>query len=166
VSRARLNIFLEPEHARRLEELATLKGVSKSGIVAAAIASYVSPDGAHQHGATLARRLDAISRQFDRLERDQTVLLETLALWVRHQLAVSSPVPEGLQDAARAQGRARFADFVAQLARHLQRGGSLVGEVWQEIAPDESQRLDPRHVPHSDAERAGHREQPPDGALA
>jgi hypothetical protein len=109
--------------------------------VAAAVAAYVSPEGPNQRNATLGRRLDAISRQFDRLERDQTVLLETMALWIRHQLAVSSPVPEGLQDAARAQGRARFADFMAQLARHLQRGGSLVTEVWQEITPEASARV-------------------------
>ena len=136
MSRTRLNIFLEGEHARRLDELATLKNVSKSGIVAAALAAYFSPDGPNQRNAAIARRLDTLSRQFDHLERDQAVLLETTALWIRHQLAVTTPVSEGMQDAARAQGRARFADFVAQLARHLQRGGSLVKDVWQEIAPE------------------------------
>jgi hypothetical protein len=35
-------------------------------------------------------------------------------------------VPESHQDAARAQGRARFEQFVEQLARHLQKGDSLV----------------------------------------
>ena len=159
MSRARLNIFLEPEHARRLEELATLKGISKSGIIAASVAAYLSPDAPHQQGVTLGRRLDALSRQIDRLERDQAVLLETVALWVRHQLAVSTPVPEGMQDAARAQGRARFADFVAQLARHLQRGGSLVGDVWREIAPDET-----RAAHNGTATANG--EKPLDGALA
>jgi predicted transcriptional regulator len=158
VSRARLNIFLEPDHARQLEELATLKGISKSGIIAAAVASYFSPEGPNQRSATLGRRLDALARQIDRLERDQAVLLETVALWVRHQLAVSTPVPEGLQEAARAQGRARFADFVAQLARHLQRGDSLVGDVWREIAPEES--------PRASNDRNTNGERPPDGALA
>lgn len=143
MSRTRLNIFLEPSHARRLEELATLKGLSKSGIVAAALAAYLSPEDAPQRTAAVARRLDAISRQFERLERDQTVLIETVALWVRHQLAVSAPIAESLLEAARAQGRARFADFTAQLARHLQRGGSLVQEVWHEISPDESHRFRP-----------------------
>ena len=136
MSRARLNIFIEREHASRLDELAALKHVSKSGIVAAALAAYFSPDGPNQRNVAMARRLDTLSRQFERLERDQAVLLETTALWIRHQLAVTAPVPEGMQDAARAQGRARFADFVVQLARHLQRGGSLVGEVWHEIAPE------------------------------
>ncbi len=37
VSRARLNLFIEPEHARRLDELAAMKGISKSSIVAAAL---------------------------------------------------------------------------------------------------------------------------------
>jgi predicted transcriptional regulator len=165
VSRARLNIFLEPDHARRLEELATLKGVSKSGIIAAALATYLSPDGPDQRSAVVQRRLDVLSRQFDHLERDQTVLLETVALWVRHQLAVSTPVPEGLQEAARAQGRARFADFVAQLARHLQRGGSLVGEVWREIAPQETPRAFGARAAHGGSETADG-ERSPDGALA
>ena len=165
MSRARLNIFLEPDHARRLEELATLKGISKSGIIAASIAAYLSPDAPHQQGINLGRRLDALSRQIDRLERDQAVLLETVALWVRHQLAVSTPVPEGLQDAARAQGRARFADFVAQLARHLQRGGSLVGDVWREIAPEEVPRTSHERATHSGSENAND-EKPPEGALA
>ena len=134
MSRARLNVYLEDEHLRRLEEVAALKGISKSSIVAAALATYFSPE----RSAAVTRRLDALSRQFERLERDQTILLETIALWIRHQLAVTAPVPEALQDAARAQGRARFADFLNQLVRHLQRGGSLVREVWHEIDPPSS----------------------------
>jgi len=134
MSRARLNVYLEDEHLRRLEEVATLKGVSKSSIVAASLATYFSPE----RSAAVTRRLDALSRHLERLERDQTILLETVALWIRHQLAVTAPVPEALQDAARAQGRARFADFLGQLARHLQRGGSLVRDVWQEIDPPPS----------------------------
>ena len=131
MSRARLNVYLEDEHLRRLEEVAAVKAISKSSIVAAALATYFSPE----RSAAVTRRLDTLSRQFERLERDQTILLETVALWIRHQLAVTPPVPEALQDAARAQGRARFADFLSQLARHLQRGGSLVREARQEIDP-------------------------------
>jgi hypothetical protein len=135
VSRARLNVFLEREHAKLLEELATMKRTSKSGIVAAALASYLSPEGADRREALTARRLGQLSHQFDRLERDQAILIETVALFVRHQLAVTVPIPEAHQDAARAQGRARFEQFIEQLARHLQRGHSLVRDVFQEIAP-------------------------------
>ncbi len=137
-SRTRLNIFIEPEHAKRLAQLAVHKGVSKSAVIAAALASFLSPDTADQREAALAKRLDRLSRQFDRLERDQSILIETMALYVRYFLTVSVPVPEGQQDAARAHGRARYAQFVEQLARHIQRGRSLVREVHEETSPDSS----------------------------
>ncbi|MGJ7524852.1 CopG family transcriptional regulator [Variovorax sp. GB1P17] len=142
MTRARLNIFIEPAHAKRLDQVSALKGVSKSAVIAAALASFLSPDAADQREAALAKRLDRLSRQFDRLERDQNVLIETLALYIRYFLTVSLPVPEGQQEAARAQGRSRYAQFIEQLARHIQRGRSLVREVHEDIAPDASAGLD------------------------
>ena len=135
MSRYRLNLFVSPEHARRLDALAASKGVSKSSIVAAALTAWLSPDAGDQREAAIARRLDRLSRQFDRLERDQTILIETVALHVRYVLTVTTPVPEAHQDAARAQGRARFEQFVEQLGRHLLRGRSLVHEVIEEMQP-------------------------------
>lgn len=138
MTRARLNIFIEPEHAKRLDQVATLKGVSKSAVIAAALASFLSPDGDDQREAAIAKRLDRLSRQFDRLERDQNVLIETVALYIRYFLTVSIPVPEGQQDAARAQGKARYLQFIEQLARHIQRGRSLVREVHEDIGSAET----------------------------
>jgi hypothetical protein len=136
VIRTRLNVFVEREHARRLTEHASLKGISKSSIVAAALASFLSPDAADQRGA-IARRLDRLARQFERLERDQNILIETVALYVRYFLSISTPVPEEQQEAARALGRARFEKFIEQLAGHLRRGRSLVADVHQERIPDD-----------------------------
>ncbi|HEL5339961.1 TPA: ribbon-helix-helix protein, CopG family [Stenotrophomonas maltophilia] len=141
MSQARLNLFIQPEHAKRLDELAAMKGVSKSSIVAAALASWLSPDAGDRREAAIAKRLDRLSRQFEKLERDQNILIETVALYVRYYLTVSTPVPEAHQDAARAQGRARFAEFVEQLGRHLLRGRSLVRDVVEELHP-QSARLD------------------------
>jgi hypothetical protein len=147
MSRTRLNIFIEPDHAKRLDQLAAHKGVSKSAVIAAALASFLSPDAADQREAAMGKRLDRLSRQFDRLERDQGILIETVALYIRYFLTVSLPVPDGQQDAARAQGRARYAQFIEQLARHIQRGRSLVREVHEEVAPDDlaSQATTPEH---------------------
>jgi hypothetical protein len=129
----RLNVFLPPEHAARLDEVAAMKGLSKSGLVAAALASYLSPEAGGGREVVIARRLDVLSGQFERLERDQTIQIETLALFIRYSLSIHPPIPEGHQDAARAQGKARFQQFVEQLARHLQRGHSLVRDVHQEV---------------------------------
>lgn len=138
MSKARLNIFIEPEHAKRLRRLAAMKSETQSAIVAAALSSFLSPDGADRREAAIISRLDRLSHQFDRLERDQTILIETVALFVRYTLSVSAPIPEAHQTAARAQGRVRFNQFVDQLGRHLQRGGSLVRQVHQEIIPNEN----------------------------
>ncbi len=56
-SNYRLNLFIQPEHAKRLDELAAKKGVSKSSIVAAALASWLSPDAADQ------RQLSSVCKQ-------------------------------------------------------------------------------------------------------
>ncbi len=115
MSHYRLNLFIQPEHAKRLDELAAKKGVSKSSIVAAALASWLSPDAGDQREAAIAKRLDRLSRQAERMERDQNIPIETLALFIRYYLTVSTPVPEAHQDAARAQGKARFEQFTEQL---------------------------------------------------
>ena len=136
MSQYRLNLVIPTEHARRLDELATRKGVSKSSIVAAALAAWLSPDAGGQRDSLLSRRLDQLSRQFGRLERDQTIQIEALALFIRYYLTVSPPVADAHQDAANAQGRARFGQFVEQLGRHLLRGHSLVQDVCRELQPD------------------------------
>jgi len=140
MSQYRLNLFIPPEHARRLDELAVEKGVSKSSIVAAALAAWLSPEAGDQRETAMAKRLDRLTRQFERLERDQAILIETVALYVRYYLTVSTPVPEAHQDAVRAQGKARFTQFVEQLGRHLLRGHSLLRDLAEEIQPDTVRR--------------------------
>ncbi|MGH9099157.1 MAG: CopG family transcriptional regulator, partial [Acidimicrobiales bacterium] len=63
----------------------------------------------------------------------QTILIEAVALFIRHYLTVSTPVPPAHQDAVRAQGRARFEQFVEQLGRHLHRGHSLARRLTEEL---------------------------------
>ncbi|WP_312389336.1 CopG family transcriptional regulator [Stutzerimonas nitrititolerans] len=150
MSRARLNLFIEPEHARRLNELAIKKGVSKSSIVAAALAAWLSATSGGQRDTATAKRLDRLSRQFERLERDQNILIETVALYIRYYLTVSTPVPEAHQEAARAQGRLRFSQFIEQLGRRVQKGRHLLDEVRMEASvatstpADGTEREEPR----------------------
>src|SRR3546814_6579072 len=78
----------------------------------------------------------SLTRQCERLGRDQTICVETLALFVRYHLTVVPPVAEAHAEAARAQGRARFEQFIEQLARHLQRGRHM-REAIDELIPAE-----------------------------
>jgi predicted transcriptional regulator len=137
-------MYVELELARRLESLASTRRVSKSSILSAALASFLLPDGQDRREVTIMKRLDRLAQQLDRMERDQNVLVETLALFIRYELSVTTSVPEAHQDAVRAQGKARFEKFIAQLARHLQRGGSLVRDLHAEIYP-ETENSAPTH---------------------
>ena len=91
---------------------------------------------------TYFNRPRAVRIDAERLERDQNIAIETLALFIRYFLTVSTPVPEAHQDAARAQGKARFEQFVEQLGRHLMRGRSLVRDVVEELHPDPMRMAD------------------------
>ena len=138
MTRSGVNIRVEHQHLARLDHLATIKGVTRSAVIGAALAAYLSPDGGGQCEAVTARRLKRLARQLGRLERGQTLLIETLAFFIRDYLAGMAPALEPHEQAVRARGRARFGQFIEQLARHLQRDGSFVRELEQEFAPDRS----------------------------
>jgi hypothetical protein len=138
VSRSGVNVCVEREHVARLDRLAAMKGVSRSVVVGAALTAYLAPEGGGHCEAATARRLERLGRQLGRLERGQTLVIETLAFFIRDYLAGTAPVLEPHEQAVRARGRARFGQFIEQLARHLQRDGSFVRELEQEFAPDRS----------------------------
>jgi len=133
-----VNICVELEHVTRLDRLATMKGVTRSAILAAALTAYLSPEGGPPCEAATARHLERLTRQLGRLERGQTLLIETLTFFIRDYLAGTAPTLEPHQEAARAQGRARFRKFMEQLARHLQWDGRFIRELEQEFAPDKN----------------------------
>lgn len=138
MNRIRLNIFLDSAHALQLTELAHMRGESRSAIVAAALRAYLAPDNGDARDRAIATHLIRLSQQFSRLQRDQLILTETLALSVRYAMSVAAPLPEALQEAGRVQGRVRFQQFIRQLAKQLQSGNSLAKEIEQEHSRSES----------------------------
>jgi hypothetical protein len=74
---------LPPDLADRLADYAARKNVAQALVVEAALASHLSPDGADRLEAALARRLDRMIRQIERLERHVTIANEALAIFMR-----------------------------------------------------------------------------------
>jgi hypothetical protein len=70
-----------------------------------------------------------LTRQVERLERDLTIAVEAIALFIRFWLTVTPPLPESAQTAAQAKGRERFDSFLETLGRRLAKGRSLLREV-------------------------------------
>lgn len=133
--KSRLNCYFDPKLADRLSELAVRQGVHRSQLVEAAVASFLSPDALDRREAAYVRRLDRLSRQLERVERDLTIAIEAQALFVRFWLSVTLPVPADQQAAAKAQGAHRYQGYIETLGRRLQRGDSLVREISEEIWP-------------------------------
>jgi len=134
----RLSVYLDPPVMRALIDYADRRGKSKSLIAEAAIASFLSPDAAERQEATFARRLDRLSRQMERLERDVGISVEALALFVRFWLTTTPALPEQAQGAARAKGAERYDAFVEALGRRLSKGPTLLREVSLDIAASDS----------------------------
>ena len=130
---------LPPDLAGRLADYASRKRVSQAVVVEAALASHLSADGADRLEAALARRLDRMSRQMERLERHITISNETMALFVRFWLTTTPPLPDSAKTAAQAKGRERYEGFVEALGRRIAKGRSFADEVMKDVDPLASQ---------------------------
>lgn len=137
--RSRMNVYFPPEMLKQIADLADRKGLSRSAIVEAAVASFLSPDGSDRMEAAFTRRLDRLTRQVQRLERDVGISAETLALFIRFWLTITPPLPEDAQSSAQIKGRERFEGFVETLGRRLQKGQSFLKEIPDDIGANERQ---------------------------
>lgn len=117
----RHQLFLPRDLSERLEALARGPGASKSRILAAAVAAWLERKGADALELRFMARLDRLSNQLARIERNGQVELESLALFVRYMLTVNAPLPEG-DKAAQAIGRDRFKVFVERVGQQLASG--------------------------------------------
>ena len=129
----RLSVYLDPGLLAQLNDLADRRGQPKSLVAEAAIASFLTPDDSDRREAALTRRLDRLTRQAERLERDLTISVEALALFVHYWLTLIPTLPERAQAAAQAKGRERFAAFVETLGRRLASGNGFLREVSMDI---------------------------------
>lgn len=117
----RHQIWLEAALGGELDRLGAKPGASKSAIVSAALRAFFERQASTAVDDLLRVRLDRMTRTLGRLERNQQVLLESLALFVRYQLTVTAPLPEA-DKAAQSVGRERFQRFVDQVGRQLADG--------------------------------------------
>ena len=99
----RHEFYLDADVSEQLNALAAKPGASKTAIMSDALRAYLERRGANELDQRFRARLDRLSMQLGRIERDQQVIAEMLALFVRFQLTVTAPVPEG-DRAARALG--------------------------------------------------------------
>ncbi|WP_234730013.1 ribbon-helix-helix protein, CopG family [Acidocella facilis] len=145
--RDRLNLSLPVEMIARIADLADRKHLTRSAVVEAAIASFLSPDGADRMEAAFARRLDRLTRQVQRLERNAGLTAEALALFVRFWLTVTPPLLPEAQAAAQVKGRERYEGYIEALGRRLSQGRSLFDEIPKDVSSAVPPETEPEAPP-------------------
>lgn len=121
VEKVRHQLFLPRRTSDRLEALAAQPGASKSAILADAVTAWLDRRGRSELEDRFGIRLDRMTDLLDRLERDSHIQLETLALFIRYELAINPPLAEN-DTAGRAAAAKRFEAFLAQVARQIAGG--------------------------------------------
>ncbi len=129
----RISAYLSDDIVKLLKVLSDKPGANQSAIIEAALKHYLSPEGDKSLDAALVRRLDHVSGQLDKLDRDVTIVVEVLALFVRYYLTITPPLAQSDHEAANALGRQRFEFFIAQVGKRLGGAQNLVGEVLERI---------------------------------
>lgn len=129
----RMNVYFEPDLLKKVEALALRRNLSKSAVIEAAVASFLSADAADRLEAVFARRMDKLGRQVEGLDEDLAILGETMSLFIRFWLTVTPPLPDSAQASARAKGAERFDGFLQSLGRKLATGDRFLKELSRDI---------------------------------
>lgn len=140
IPRAKNSFRLPSELIRQLDGTARMRNVSRTAIVEAALASYLSADGPDRLEAAVSRRLDRITRQLDRAQWHADLTNETLALFIRFWLITNAPLPDTAMKAAQATGKERWTRFVESLARRMGGGSRLKDEIGLDLSGNAADR--------------------------
>lgn len=133
----RLHPYVSEDNYARVRAMAARPNETESAVVDRALSAFFAGHHDDRRDAAIIRRLDRLTRQFDRLERNDLILNEMTALFVRYFMTVTPPVPPSQMDAARAQGSARFERFVETLGRDLRAGRRILQRAIDEIVAEE-----------------------------
>jgi len=129
----RINIYLENHVEAQLTLLSKRPGLNKSRIVNDALDKFFNPERDKIFESAMLRRLDKMSKSQAKIERNESITSETLALFVRYFLTITPPLPQAEQAAAHALGKERFEVFIAQVGRRLAQDQNLIDEVLARI---------------------------------
>jgi hypothetical protein len=130
----RYTLYVSLPLARRLDDVARSTHGGKSALVEEALAASLTPQQVPGIDDLLLNRLADIIGVAQKIERDQAIVTEVLALFVRYFLTITPPLPDDEQEPARLLGRERFQVFVAQVGRQLAGDQRLVSEILETIA--------------------------------
>lgn len=137
MKKQRVHIRLTDKQMELLEHAADAPGVTKSAIVEDALALYFDPGRRQTLEAALMGRMDAFDLRQGAIERDATLIVETLGQFILYWLTRTDPLPDGERDAAHLLGKKRFQYFIDQVAAKIGEQDGLSARILPPVAADE-----------------------------
>lgn len=111
---------------QQIKYIATESGVTEGSIVEAALRDYL---GKTEHEDILLKKSDKVSRQIERLRREQKALLEVLSSFIRVYLTHAQDIPEHEKANAEMKGARKFARFMELVAKALEESKPFFDEL-------------------------------------
>jgi hypothetical protein len=123
-----IRTYLEPDLAREVSRAARAQGRSESSLIAEVLRARFAADsaGAATTSAEAQKRqLNRLETRFDKLQRDQALMKESLFVFVRVWLEHNPPIDDTIAESIAASAEARFERFLDLVAQGLSPGRSI-----------------------------------------
>lgn len=111
---------------QQIKYIATERGVTEGSVVEAALRDYL---GKTEHEDILLKKSDKVSRQIERLRREQKAMLEVLSSFIRVYLTHAQDIPEHEKANAEMKGARKFARFMELVAKALEESKPFFDEL-------------------------------------
>jgi hypothetical protein len=121
-----VNTRLPIHMVQQIKFVASERGVPEGSIVEAALRDYL---GKTEQEEILLKKSDKISRQIERIRRENTAMLEVLSSFIRVYLTHAQDIPEHEKANAEHKGARKFARFMELVSKALEENKPFFDEL-------------------------------------
>ncbi len=122
-TKTRHQFYLPDAMSVKLDQLAAKPGTSKTAILSDALTAWLDRQGAAEVETRFGPRFDRLSRAQDQTDQKVDVLMETLGLFVQHQLTLTAHQPS-FDHGTRQLGLERYRQFIELVGRRVAKAGA------------------------------------------
>lgn len=128
INSKQVNTRLPIHMVQQIKYVAHERGVSEGSIIEAALRDYL---GKTENEDILLKKSDKVSRQIERLRRENKVSLEVLSTFIKVYLTHTKDIPENEKTAAEMKAARKFNKFMELVAKSLEANKTIFDELEQ-----------------------------------
>jgi len=132
--KTRCQVLTDADLAEEIETYCRRARITKSDFFNKALKAYFEQRGETEIDRRYCKRLDKLSGDLERMRRDEEMILESLALFIRFSIAMNAnkPLPD---KATMAIAHERYLRFVDQVGHQIARGRMPFGDKDEKETP-------------------------------